>query len=118
MDDAVIRKPAIEEFGVRPNLVEFEQRGEASVWEEIQKELDWLPGGFLNKAHECIDRHVEGGRGDKPAMLWEGKKGETEVYSFSKLKEETNRFANILNHSGSRRATAFFSSWSACPSYT
>ncbi len=108
MDDAVIRKPAIEEFGVRPNLVEFEQRGEASVWEGIQKELDWLPGGFLNKAHECIDRHVEGGRGDKPAMLWEGKKGETEVYSFSKLKEETNRFANVLKSLGVKKGDRVF----------
>ena len=108
MDDAVIRKPAIEEFGVRPNLVEFEQRGEASVWEEIQKELDWLPGGFLNKAHECIDRHVDAGRGDKPAMLWEGKKGETEVYSFSKLKEETNRFANVLKSLGVKKGDRVF----------
>jgi acetyl-CoA synthetase len=108
MDDAVIRKPAIEEFGVRPNLVEFERRGEASVWEGIQKELDWLPGGFLNKAHECIDRHVDGGRGDKPAMLWEGKKGETEVYSFSRLKEETNRFANVLKSLGVNKGDRVF----------
>ena len=108
MDDAVIRKSAIEEFGVRPNLVEFERRGEASVWEEIQKELDWLPGGFLNKAHECIDRHVDGGRGDKPAMLWEGKKGETEVYSFSRLKEETNRFANVLKSLGVNKGDRVF----------
>jgi len=108
MSDDVIRKPAIEEFSVRPNLVEFEQKREASPWEEIQKELGWLPGGFLNKAHECIDRHAEGGLGDKPALLWEGKKGETEEYSFGKLKEETNRFANVLKSLGVEKGDRVF----------
>ena len=108
MDDGVIRKPAVEEFGVRPNLVAFGQEGDASPWEGIQNELAWLPGGFLNKAHECIDRHVAEGRGDKPAMLWEGKKGESEVYSFAELKEETDKFANVLKALGVEKGDRVF----------
>ena len=72
------------------------------------KELSWLPGGFINKAHECIDRHAEGNRRDKPAMLWEGKNGETEVYSFGRLKEETNKFANVLQTLGIKKGDRVF----------
>ena len=35
--------------------------------------------------------------GEKIAMLWEGKNGEEEVYTFKQLKELTDKFANVLS---------------------
>ncbi len=32
----------------------------------------WFVGGELNIAYNCVDRHVEAGRGDKVAIHWEG----------------------------------------------
>ena len=32
----------------------------------------WFLGGKLNVAYNCVDRHVEAGRGDKVAYYWEG----------------------------------------------
>ena len=43
------------------------------------------PAAGLNIAYEAIDRHVAHGRGDKPAILWEGKNGEQETYTFEDL---------------------------------
>jgi acetyl-CoA synthetase len=92
----VIKKPEPENLKVMPNLDDYDgMRGEFS-WETIYKELEWLPDGGLNMAHECIDRHAAGPRRDKPAMLWEGKDGETETYTFGQMKEQTDRFANLL----------------------
>src|SRR5262245_43201516 len=39
----------------------------------------WFVGGTLNVSHNCIDRHVAAGKGDKPAILWEGEPGDTRV---------------------------------------
>ena len=77
-------------------------------WSDIYAELDWLPGGYLNQAHECIDRHVEAGRGDKTAMIWVGKNGEEERYTFSDMKRETAKFANVLEGLGVQHGERVF----------
>jgi len=32
----------------------------------------WFVGGRINAAYNCVDRHVEAGRGDKVAFHWVG----------------------------------------------
>src|SRR5215213_9110134 len=32
----------------------------------------WFVGGKLNVSYNCLDRHVEAGKGDKVAYHWEG----------------------------------------------
>ena len=36
----------------------------------------WFAGGKLNLSHNCVDRHANGARRDKVALLWEGEPGE------------------------------------------
>jgi acetyl-CoA synthetase len=97
MDFEEIKKPDQNQFTVKSNIEDYDNSYSNSSWDEIYSELDWLPGGGLNKAYECIDRHVNNGLGNKIAMLWEGKNGEDEVYTFKKLKELTDKFANVLS---------------------
>ena len=66
-------------------------------------DLDWLPGGRLNMAHEAIDRHANGRRRDKLALIWDGRDGEHEEYTFGAMKTLTNRFANVLKSLGIER---------------
>ena len=87
-----IHKPSRDEMSVAPNLEYAKTRADFD-WQQMYSELDWLPGGYLNKAHEAIDRHANGPRRDKIAMIWEGKNGEREDYTFGQLKTLTNRFA-------------------------
>src|SRR5262245_62026666 len=35
----------------------------------------WFIGGKLNVSHNCLDRHVAAGHGDKVAYHWEGEPG-------------------------------------------
>lgn len=35
-------------------------------------EARWFPGGRLNLAANCLDVHIDAGRGDQPALVWEG----------------------------------------------
>ena len=54
-------------------------------------------------AHEAIDRHANGRRRDKLALIWDGRDGEHEEYTFGALKTLTNRFANVLKSLGIER---------------
>ena len=56
---APIDKPDVKDMDVKPNL-DLVESYENFNWESMYGELDWLPGGGLNKAHECIDRHANG----------------------------------------------------------
>ena len=108
MDTQVIRKPNVAQMAVKPNLIDYEELRRNFTWESLYEELDWLPGGYLNKGHECIDRHANGPKANKVAMLWEGKNGEAERYTFADLKRETNRFAHVLRGLGVTRGDRVF----------
>jgi acetyl-CoA synthetase len=56
----------------------------------------WFVGGTLNVSHNCLDRHVNAGRGDKVAFYFEGEPGDTRVVTYAELLDETQRFANVL----------------------
>jgi acetyl-CoA synthetase len=103
-----IRKAGIREPSVRPNLSNYDKFRAELTWEGIRKELDWFEGGGLNIAYEAIDRHVKTSRKDKVALYWEGKKGESETYTFYDLYRFTNRFANVLQGLGIEKGDRVF----------
>jgi acetyl-CoA synthetase len=73
-------------------------------WDQV---LEWTPphakwflGGQLNVARNCLDRHVEAGRGERTALLWEGEPGDRRTYTYRELRDEVCRFANALGGLG------------------
>ena len=66
----------------------------------------WYLGGKLNVAWNCVDRHVEAGRGDRIAYHWEGEPGDTRTITYAELQREVVRFANALKELGVGRGTA------------
>jgi acetyl-CoA synthetase len=61
----------------------------------------WFIGGELNVAYNCVDRHVEEGRGDKVAYHWEGEpEGDTRTLTYSDLLSEVCKAANALRELG------------------
>ncbi len=108
MDFAEIPKPKPSQMAVRPNLANYDKLRRSFEWEDLHREMDWLPGGSLNMAHECIDRHANGQRRNQAALLWEGRNGEQEQHTFGQLKEESNRFANVLKGLGIKKGDRVF----------
>ena len=43
----------------------------------------WFPGGRLNFTDNCVDRHVDAGRGAKPAIVWEGDDGQSRTLTYA-----------------------------------
>jgi len=63
----------------------------------------WFVGGRLNASYNCVDRHVEAGRGDRVAFHWEGEPGDTRTVTYADLLAEVSRFANVLKSLGVSR---------------
>ncbi|MEO7397696.1 MAG: acetate--CoA ligase [Ilumatobacteraceae bacterium] len=63
----------------------------------------WFVGGQLNVSHNCLDRHVDAGRGDKVAIHFEGEPGDTRTVTYAELLDETQRLANALTSLGVER---------------
>jgi len=60
----------------------------------------WFPGGMLNAAYLCVDRHLKNWRRNKVAIYWEGENGEERTLSYSQLGREVNRLASALKKLG------------------
>jgi acetyl-CoA synthetase len=84
-----------------------------SWFEPWQKVLDWNPpwvkwfeGGKLNVCHNCVDRHVDEGLGDRVAYHWEGEpEGQAETITYAKLQRDVVRTANLLKSLGVHKGT-------------
>ena len=60
----------------------------------------WFAGGKLNASHNCLDRHVEAGRGDRVAFHWRGEGGEERDVTYADLLRDTQRLANVFKDRG------------------
>jgi acetyl-CoA synthetase len=56
----------------------------------------WYVGGRLNAAYNCLDRHVEAGKGDKVAYYFEAEDGESQAITYSELLRQVCQAANGL----------------------
>ena len=64
--------------------------------------VKWFDGGRLNVAVNCLDRHVEAGRGDRVAFHVEGEPGDARDVTYAELLGEVCRAANALESLGVR----------------
>ncbi|WP_156046530.1 AMP-binding protein [Rhodococcus wratislaviensis] len=57
----------------------------------------WFPGGRLNTSHNCLDRHVEAGAGDRLALVWDSAMtGESASYTYRELRDRVAKVAGAL----------------------
>ena len=92
---------SMRDWAVTPNLTDYDRARHGFAWDDARKELEGLPRGQgLNIAHEAVDRHATGSRRDHLAIRWLGKNGKVQDYTYGRLQELTNRFANVLEGLG------------------
>jgi acetyl-CoA synthetase len=63
----------------------------------------WFAGGQLNLSENCLDRHLDGPRRNKAAIVWEGEPGEKRTLTYQQLHREVCRFANVLKRNKIRK---------------
>jgi acetyl-CoA synthetase len=100
-----------------PSIYDEAEKDFEAWWERWAKELDWFEPwetvlewnppwakwfqeGKINASHNCLDRHVNDGKGDKVAYHWVGEDGDTRDVTYADLLDMTQRFANVLKSLG------------------
>jgi acetyl-CoA synthetase len=63
----------------------------------------WFADGTLNVSYNCLDRHVEAGRGDRTAIIFEADDGAVTRVSYGQLLAQVSRFANALKARGVKK---------------
>jgi propionyl-CoA synthetase len=57
----------------------------------------WFPDATLNTCFNALDRHVEGGRADQPALIYDSPVTATKrTYTYRELRDEVARLAGVL----------------------
>ncbi|MGI8419249.1 MAG: acetate--CoA ligase [Candidatus Levyibacteriota bacterium] len=97
MDETKIIKKDLSKLAVTPNITDYDATYADFTWEKAEKELvDFFDDGKLNITYNCIDRHALSDKKDKKALLFTDVNGKQEEYTFSDLKLQTDKFANVL----------------------
>ncbi|WP_431261514.1 acetate--CoA ligase [Roseateles chitinivorans] len=63
----------------------------------------WFEDGKLNVSYNCLDRHVEAGRGDRVAIIFEADDGTTTRVTYAELLAKTAQLANALKARGVKK---------------
>ncbi len=63
----------------------------------------WFIGGKINIVHNCFDKNIEAGRGDRIAMRWEGDDGEVKSFTYAQLNAEICKLANAMRKAGVKK---------------
>jgi len=66
--------------------------------------IAWFLEGRLNVSYNCLDRHLDGWRRNKAALIFEGERiGDSRTYTYQELAYHVNKFANVLRKHGVRK---------------
>jgi len=118
--------PPPADFAAKANMADPDIYAKAAAdpegfWAGLAEELDWFQkwdtvldwsgapfakwfiNGKLNVSYNCIDRHVQNGRRNKAAIVWEGEPGDWKVYTYGDLLREVCQFANGLKSLGIKK---------------
>ncbi len=108
------------------NLKDYEQEYQRSIedpegfWADVASEFEWsrpwdqvfqwdyptfrwFVGGKCNITTNCLDRHVDSPRKNKAAFIWLGEDGSERIFTYGRLAQMVNRFANGLKSLGVKK---------------
>ncbi len=63
----------------------------------------WFEDGLLNVSYNCLDRHLDNGNGDKPALIFEADDGQSQTVSYAELHRRVCQLANGLKSLGVKK---------------
>eukprot|EP00529_Nitzschia_sp_RCC80_P041575 CAMPEP_0113453706 /NCGR_PEP_ID=MMETSP0014_2-20120614/7491_1 /TAXON_ID=2857 /ORGANISM="Nitzschia sp." /LENGTH=855 /DNA_ID=CAMNT_0000345099 /DNA_START=159 /DNA_END=2726 /DNA_ORIENTATION=+ /assembly_acc=CAM_ASM_000159 len=65
--------------------------------------MDWFPDGTINMSHNCLDVHLEQGRGEQVALVYDspvtpGPRHVKQTFTYKQLHDEVCQFASALQY--------------------
>jgi acetyl-CoA synthetase len=108
-EHAVLNDPAVYEQAASDPQAWWASLAERLDWfQPFSRVLDddnppfykWFTGGTLNASHNCLDRHVSAGLGERVALHWRGEDGSERAITYAELLADVQRLANALKDLG------------------
>ena len=96
-----VKKP--EKFWAREAAELFWQKEWSKVLEWKMPFAKWFVGGKINVSENCLDRHLDGARKTKAAIIWEGEPGEKRTLTYQQLHRDVCMFGNVLKRQGVKK---------------
>jgi acetyl-CoA synthetase len=99
------------------NLRDYEKAAQTFRWEEVEREFSWHLTGKVNIAYEAIDRHAEDPRRrDRFCLIYEDEE-RSEHITYLRMRDLSNKFANVLADLGVTHGNRVFIFLPRCPEY-
>lgn len=92
-----------------PNMNNYDKEYASFQWDQVWEELSGrATPDQLNIACEAVDCHANSIQEKKIALRWIGKEGSSQQLTYLELKEQTNRFANVLQNLGVQKGDVVY----------
>ena len=107
--DALLNDPAIYEQAAADPVAWWTEQARALDWfadptvglnDSEPPFYEWFTDGAINASHNCLDRHVDAGLGDRVALHWRGEEGDERDVTYAELHHDVQRLANALKELG------------------
>jgi acetyl-CoA synthetase len=111
-ENSLLSDPAVYEQAARDPQAWWATQAEEldwfTPWERVLDESEppfykWFVGGKINASYNCLDRHVDAGRGGRVALHWRGEEGEERDITYAELLAEVKTLAVALKDQGVRK---------------
>src|SRR5262249_47974516 len=93
---------------IQQPVVYWQEKANAMHWFEKPREVlsrdengiaRWFKGGKTNASFNCLDVHVNSGRGHQSALIWDSPVTSSKaVYTYTQMRDEVSRVAGVLRH--------------------
>ncbi|BAU47940.1 propionyl-CoA synthetase [Sulfurifustis variabilis] len=88
-------------WGEAAEALHWERRWERVLDDSRAPFYRWFAGGLFNTCYNALDRHVENGRAEQPALIYDSPVTRTvRTYTYRELRDEVARFAGALRSQG------------------
>lgn len=84
--------------------IDWELPPQTALEERGETDWRWFPDGTLNVCANALDRHIDAGRGDTAALIYDSAMTGTRIsISYAELRDRVARFAGVLRGLGVER---------------
>src|ERR1700749_4093737 len=84
-------------WGEAATAIAWDRRPTVVLDESSAPLYRWFPDGQLNTCFNALDRHVDGGRADQVALIYDSPvTGQTASFTYQELRDVVARFAGVL----------------------
>ena len=102
--ESIVDPVAFWEKVAKEEMFWFSPWKKAYSWDKKEAVIKWFEGGKTNACYNCVDRHLDGPRKNKAAIIWQGEpEDDVRTLTYQQLHHEVCKFANVLKKLGVKK---------------